>query len=170
MSDAPAFRFGGRYWAATLLLPFTAFALAMAAYAFLHGYLGVPEADAGGDAAELLASMLEVFIWMVAILAFEYAVLIRLYPLDLRSVVSWKSPELADAVLGGTPAMLSGWAGFALALTLGRTMLADDPFAGDPSLVFALFPAINGVIIAPRIDLGEKRRAAADRPAKDDVP
>jgi hypothetical protein len=169
MSYPAKFPLSGRYWTITLLLPFAAFILAMVAYAVVHGYFGVPEPDVGGDASEFLAAIFEALTWMVAILALEYAALLRLYPLDLRSMFSWGPLNAVDSVLGGTPAMLAGGAGFVLALMLGRALVGDDVFAGDTWSVFALFALLNGPIIAPRIDLGEERRHAADEPVKGDI-
>ncbi len=170
MSDPAKFPLSGRYWTITLLLPFVAFVLAMVAYAIVHDYFEVPEPDVGGDASEFLAAMFEALIWMVAILALEYAALLRLYPLDLRSMFSWGSPNAVDSVLGGTPAMLAGWAGFVLALTLGRALVGDDVFASDASLVFAIFATLNGPIIAPQIDLGEQRRRASNDRVEGNIP
>lgn len=172
MSDQTEFPLSGRYWTITLLLPFAAVFLAMAAYAVVHGYFAVPEPDAGdGDGASgLLAAMFEGLIWMAAILALEYAVLFRLYPLDLRDVFSWNSGKAGDSVLGGTPSVLAGFAGFVLALMLGRAMAGEDLFAGGAASVITFFAVINGFIIAPWIDLGEQRRRAADGPAEEDIP
>ena len=170
MSGPAKFRLSGRYWAVTLLLPFAAIVLAMTAYAVVHGYFAVPEPDVGGDASEFLAGMFEALIWMVAILALEYAALLRLYPLDLRSLFSWGSLEAADSGLGDILAMLGGGGGFVLALTLGRVLVGGDVFAGDVSSVFGLFALLNGLIVAPRIDLGEERRHAAANSVKHDTP
>ncbi len=152
-----------------LLMPFAAIFLAMSAFAVVHGYLGVAEVQAINSLGDLGVAAIEALIWIAVTLAPQYVILFRVYALDIRSAFRAQA-TFATYSLGGIPTMIASIAGFILALTLGRALVANDLFRDAVSDVFVLLALLQGMLFASLADLGETRLRAANDQNGPDVP
>lgn len=167
MTDDFEYLVSRRFWSVMLLMPFAAIFLAMSAFAVVHGYLGVDQVQAINSLGDLGAAAIEALIWIAVTLAPQYAILFRVYALDIRSAFRAQA-RFAWYSLGGIPSMIASSVGLVLALVLGVTLFGNDVFNDAVSNVFAILAIFQGLLIASLADLGEARlRAANDRNGAD---